>query len=100
MRTIKEKIASQFVDIVLQPLEEAQSEKLVLNLLRIKGLAVSIRDLIIKKTGGNPFFIEQVVRGFVDEGAVIMGKEGFTVTDRIEDCVDPEQHSGSDYDTN
>ena len=35
------------------------------------------RDLIHRKTGGNPFFIEEVLRSFVEQGVVYRTKEGW-----------------------
>jgi predicted ATPase len=35
------------------------------------------RDLIYQKTGGNPFFIEEVLRSFVEQGIVYKTSEGW-----------------------
>jgi hypothetical protein len=39
--------------------------------------------------GGNPFFIEEVVRSLIDEGAIVRRNGSFEVTDRIDSVVIP-----------
>ena len=58
-------------------------------MLNIKGLPHGVKNKIIQRAGGNPFFIEEVVRSFIDEGAVIVKDEGFEVTEKIETMVIP-----------
>ncbi len=38
---------------------------------------------IIKRSGGNPFFLEEVVRSLLDEGAIIIENNSFKVTSKI-----------------
>lgn len=77
------------VEIEIQPLERDDSEKLIENMLEIKGLPFSIRDQIVNRAGGNPFFIEEVGRSLIDEGAIVKKKFGFEVTDKINGVVIP-----------
>lgn len=78
-----------YVEIEIQPLERDDSEKLIENMLEIKGLPFAIRDQIVNRAGGNPFFIEEVVRSLIDEGAVVKKKFGFEVTNKINGVVIP-----------
>jgi class 3 adenylate cyclase/tetratricopeptide (TPR) repeat protein len=77
------------VELVLQPLDSQSSETLINNMLNIKGLHHGIKTRIIERAGGNPFFIEEVVRGLIDEGAVVVKDGGFEVTDKIHSVVIP-----------
>ncbi|OQW99536.1 MAG: hypothetical protein BWK74_01950, partial [Desulfobacteraceae bacterium A6] len=77
------------VELVLQPLDPQNSETLINNMLNIKGLHHGIKTRIIERAGGNPFFIEEVVRALIDEGAVIAKDGGFEVTDKIHSVVIP-----------
>jgi class 3 adenylate cyclase/tetratricopeptide (TPR) repeat protein len=77
------------VELVLQPLDSKSSETLINNMLNIKGLHHGIKTRIIERAGGNPFFIEEVVRGLIDEGAVVVIDGGFEVTDKINSVVIP-----------
>jgi hypothetical protein len=60
------------VELVLQPLDVQSSETLINNMLSIKGLHYGIKPQIIERAGGNPLFIEEVVRSLIDEGAVVV----------------------------
>jgi len=77
------------VELVLQPLDVQSSETLINNMLSIKGLHHGIKTQIIERAGGNPFFIEEVVRSLIDEGAVVVKDGGFEVTDKIHSVVIP-----------
>ena len=52
--------------ITLSALSQSESAELTSNLLGLKALPVGLRDLILNKTEGNPFFIEEVVRTLID----------------------------------
>ncbi len=87
---LKERMTDLFlVELVLQPLDPQSSETLINNMLSIKGLHYGVKTQIIERAGGNPFFIEEVVRGLIDEGAVIMKDGGFEITDKIHSVVIP-----------
>ena len=73
----------------MQPLDAQSSETLINNMLSIKGLHHGVKTQIIERAGGNPFFIEEVVRGLIDEGAVVLKDGGFEVTDKIHSVVIP-----------
>ncbi|MBC2716483.1 MAG: AAA family ATPase [Desulfobacteraceae bacterium] len=89
IETIKEKLPVYYVEINLQPLNEQMSETLINNMLNIKGLQHAVVDQIIQRSGGNPFFIEEVVRSFIDEGAVVKTNGEFKVTEKMEIMVIP-----------
>ena len=89
IETIKEKLPVYSVEIRLQPLSEQMGEMLINNMLNIKGLQQAVIDQIIQRAGGNPFFIEEVVRSFIDTGAVVKANGEFKVTEKIEKMVIP-----------
>ncbi|MBC2713945.1 MAG: AAA family ATPase [Desulfobacteraceae bacterium] len=89
VETIKEKLPVYYVEVNLKPLNEQMSETLINNMLNIRGLQLAVVDQIILRSGGNPFFIEEVVRSFIDEGAVVKTNGEFEVTDKIEKMVIP-----------
>jgi len=87
--TIKENLPVYYVEIGLQPLDERMSETLINNMLHIKGLKHEVIDKIVERSDGNPFFIEEVVRSFIDHGAVVAKEGAFEVTDKMETMVIP-----------
>ena len=83
IKTIQENYPDKYTEITLQPLDEQQTETLITNLLNIRGFPHKLKEQIIQRAGGNPYFIEEVMRTFIDEGAVVMKEGGFEVTDRL-----------------
>ena len=80
---IKEKLSDHYIELVLEPLDESLSERLIANMLNVRGLHHTVIGQIVQRASGNPFFIEEVVRSFIDEGAVILKNGKFEVTDKI-----------------
>ena len=83
VKTIKERLPEYYVEITLQPLDEQMSKGLINNMLNIRGLPYSFIEQIVRRAGGNPFFIEEVIRSFIDEGAIVMKGGSFEVTEEI-----------------
>jgi class 3 adenylate cyclase/tetratricopeptide (TPR) repeat protein len=75
--------------ILLKALDSNMSELMVNNMLKIKGLSHDIKHKIIDRAGGNPFFIEEVVRSFIDEGAIVLKDSEFILTDKINEINVP-----------
>jgi predicted ATPase/class 3 adenylate cyclase len=67
----EEEFYHRYTEISLRPLPEAVSNELLNRLLAIAELPGHLRSSILEKTGGNPFFIEEVVRTLIDSGAVV-----------------------------
>jgi class 3 adenylate cyclase/tetratricopeptide (TPR) repeat protein len=86
---IGQKYPGCYTEVEIRPLEKADSENLIENMLHIEGLPHSFRDQIVDRAGGNPYFIEEVIRSLIDEGAVVQGEGGFEVTKKIHDVVIP-----------
>jgi len=61
----------RFTPVRLQPLAESDSRALVRNLLAIEDLPERVRQLILDKSEGNPFFLEEVIRSLLDAGLVV-----------------------------
>jgi class 3 adenylate cyclase/tetratricopeptide (TPR) repeat protein len=89
VETIKGRHPDYYVEIDVQPLDESMSEMLINNMLQIKGLKHTVIDQIIERADGNPFFIEEVVRSFIDHGAVVHKDGIFEVTEKIDTMVIP-----------
>jgi class 3 adenylate cyclase/tetratricopeptide (TPR) repeat protein len=90
IKSIQENYPTHWTKIELEPLNETESEMLLSNLLRIKGLPLNIRDQILQRAGGNPFFIEEVVRSLIDEGAVVLKNGDYEVTEKVKQVVIPQ----------
>ncbi|MBV7334822.1 hypothetical protein KFU94_42610 [Chloroflexi bacterium TSY] len=56
-----------FTELHLHELTPAQSRQMIASLLVIDGLPDHVRETILVKSGGNPLFVEEVVRSFIDK---------------------------------
>jgi serine/threonine protein kinase/tetratricopeptide (TPR) repeat protein len=90
IRTVQNRYKEYYSEIVLESLDERQAGILIDNLLKIKGLSPGIKDIIIRKAGGNPFFIEEVVRSFIDERIVEIKDGQFRITKKIDSVIVPD----------
>lgn len=63
--------ADRYTEIALTPLSREDSTALVRNLLQIDDLPARLRQVILEKTEGNPFFVEEVIRSLIDLGAIV-----------------------------
>jgi len=90
LKTIREKYSNYNSEIYLQAMEKRQCEILINNLIKAKELPGAITELIIKRAEGNPFFIEEVFRAFIDESIVQPERGTFRITDRIDSVTIPE----------
>ena len=89
LETIRKKYGNYSSEIHLEPLDEQHCEILINNLIKVRLLPGPIRRRIIARAEGNPFFIEEVVRSFIDEGIIDLKDGSFRFTDKIESVVIP-----------
>ncbi|MBI3784884.1 MAG: AAA family ATPase, partial [Deltaproteobacteria bacterium] len=89
LRVCQERLPERHTEIRLERLDAAQSARLIRNLLDIDDLPAGVRDLIAAKAEGNPFYIEEVVRSLIDQGAVEHVDGRFRVTEKIGSVVIP-----------
>lgn len=78
-----------FIELSLTPLDKQAGEILVNNMLQAEGLRQSIKQQIVVRTGGNPYFIEEVIHSLIDDKAIVKTNSGLRVTERIERMVIP-----------
>ncbi len=74
----REYLGASLNEILLSNLSEKDSRSLVANLLEIDALPDLIRDLILSKAEGNPFFVEELIRMLI-ERRVILRQNGVWV---------------------
>jgi len=81
--SLEKNYSGHFYNINLSPLDKELSESLIDNMLMIKNLPSQYKEKIISRTGGNPFFMEEVVRSLIDQGAIIVQDDKFEITSKI-----------------
>jgi serine/threonine protein kinase len=88
LETVRSRYGAFYTGLQLKPLDGGQAKTLIEQLLR--GLPQSAQDRILARAGGNPLFIEQIVRSLVDAGAIEVAEGTPRVTPRMADVVIPE----------
>ena len=63
--------AACHTDLVLDPLSADESQALVSNLLEIEDLPEVLRERILSRAEGNPFYVEEVIRSLIDRRAIV-----------------------------
>jgi tetratricopeptide (TPR) repeat protein len=69
--------SEETVRLLLQPLDVYQSLRLVGALLDEADLPGEIKDLILSRSEGNPFFVEEVIRSLIEMGALASSPQGW-----------------------
>jgi class 3 adenylate cyclase/tetratricopeptide (TPR) repeat protein len=84
-----------FAEIALQPLPRDAGDELLRGLLG-DALPPALRRAILDKADGNPFFVEEVIRGMIDAGAVVHERgvwraspeaEAMTIPDTVQGVI-------------
>jgi class 3 adenylate cyclase/tetratricopeptide (TPR) repeat protein len=83
-------------EIGLAALGSADSERLVARLVGGSGLPLALSEQILRRTEGNPFFIEEVVRALVSDGALVPneGDQGWKLVRAVEQVQLPDTLQG------
>ncbi|MGZ9160325.1 MAG: ATP-binding protein, partial [Candidatus Limnocylindrales bacterium] len=83
LTTGRESFGDALVEMPLQPLSETDSRDLVANLLEIESLPMSVRESILARAEGNPFFVEEVIRMLIERGVIERRADRWVATAEI-----------------
>jgi len=86
--------AHRYIEIQLKPLSAGEQNQLVDNLLRIADLPSEVRQLIQEHAEGNPFYLEEIVRSLIEQGAIIRESDHWNATRLILDVDIPDTLQG------
>ncbi len=81
-KSLKDRHVNYYCEILLEPLPERMSEALISSMLNVSNLQHAFVENIVERTGGNPFFIEEVVRSLIDEKKLVPKGNTFQLTDK------------------
>lgn len=62
--------------VEIPPLSEAESSEMIQQILGPQGLSKETCDLVIQKAEGNPYYIEELIRSLIAQGALERDKTG------------------------
>ncbi len=65
----------RYCELALKPLADRDVETLIQNILEIPGFPKNVVSIILEKSEGNPFYIEEIIHSFIDSG-IIEKKDG------------------------
>ncbi|MEP6895618.1 MAG: AAA family ATPase, partial [Chloroflexota bacterium] len=71
IQKIQEKLQKRFDAVLLEPLQAEQTDVMLNHLLGVKDLPQQIRDLIVGKAEGNPFFVEEIIRSLIETKQIV-----------------------------
>src|SRR5579859_6707423 len=86
--------ASRVDEIVLEPLSTTDSRSLLGSLLHIEDLPERVRSLILEKSEGNPFYVEEVIRSLLEGGHIVREQDYWRATREIEKVTIPNTLAG------
>ncbi|HNP74157.1 MAG TPA: adenylate/guanylate cyclase domain-containing protein, partial [Kouleothrix sp.] len=66
--------------LVLRPLNEAESRHLVAEILRqVRHTPAELVDLVIGRSEGNPFYLEELIKMLIEDGVIVIDPQGWRV---------------------
>ena len=66
-----------FSGVFLDPLEPDDTSRLVSLLLEVEDLPPDLHARVVDRTGGNPFFVEEILRHLIDQGRITRAGDGW-----------------------
>ena len=90
----REILGGSLTEISLQALNETESRQMVANLLEVEALSPESRELILRKSDGNPFYVEEVIRMLIDRGAIIKENGDWVAGENLEHIEIPDNLQG------
>ena len=96
LRTIATASAhARLVEVPLTPLGSDDSSRLVAALLGTDAAPPGLREVVLAKTEGNPFFIEELIRSLVELGVITHDRaEGWALARPLENVSIPDSVQG------
>ena len=94
IKTVNKFYPENHTQISLWPLNRNYCEKLIANLINMKALPFSVREQILDRANGNPFFTEEIVLSIIDSEAAVQKPVVFEATSKTNALVIP--HTISD----
>ena len=87
-------LGDSLTEISLAALSDTDSRQMVSNLLEVEALPELTRSLILRKSEGNPFFVEEVIRMLIDQGAIVQKNGDWIAGENIDQIEIPDNLQG------
>ena len=86
--------AHRYTEIILKPLSPEDSNDLVNHLLEVANLPDGTRGLILERSEGNPFYLEEIIRSLIEQGALLHEGQTWRATADIANVDIPQTLQG------
>jgi len=83
-----------FTELMLKYLTARESRRLVESLLAIDNLPEQVKTIILEKSEGNPFFIEEVIRSLIDKDLIYREGDRWKARQEVENLNVPDTLQG------
>ena len=90
----RELFGDALAEMRLEPLSAMESRDLVANLLEIESLPDTVRESILARAEGNPFFVEEVIRMLIERGVIERHEDQWVATAQVASVEIPETLHG------
>jgi len=84
----------RYTDIHLKRLSKNDSDQLVDHLLEVADLPDDVRRLMMDRSEGNPFYLEEIIRNLIDQGVLIHEEATWRATKEIAQVSIPDSLHG------
>lgn len=79
-----------FSSVFLDPLPPEETSRLLDLLLSIADLPSSLRERIVERADGNPFFVEEIIRHLIDQQRIVPSADGWRADGSLADVEIPD----------
>ena len=86
--------AHRYIEMQLKPLTPGEQNQLVDNMLEVADLPGATRRLILDRSEGNPFYLEEIVRSLIDQGALVYENRHWRATQELAGVQIPDTLQG------
>ncbi len=94
VQAARERIGPRLTEIKLENLSESESQSFVKQLINIEEIPEIIKNVVLGKSEGNPYFIEELVRMLINEDVLIKQGERYSVAPKIDENKIPDSLQG------
>jgi class 3 adenylate cyclase/tetratricopeptide (TPR) repeat protein len=94
LRHVQAKYADQFTYVILGGLSESCAVDMIGQLLSTSAVPEVLKEVVLKKADGNPFFVEEVLRVLIERGALVQAAGGWQTTPLVETVAVPDTVQG------
>jgi predicted ATPase len=81
---------ADLIEIALGPLDESETLRLLANLLGTASVPEQVRELVERKSEGNPLFVEELVRALIDRSYLRRDDDSWTLTEPLDATTLPD----------